>query len=42
MEAAYLVCRCGAKKCRGSMLADPKGARKKGKKKKAGKKKKKK
>ncbi len=41
-EAAYLVCRCGAKKCRGSILADPKGALKEGKKKKDGKKKKKK
>ncbi len=33
-EAAYLACRCGAKKCRGSMLADAKGDKKKGKKKK--------
>jgi len=31
-EARYFVCRCGAKKCRGTMLADAKGSKKKDKK----------
>jgi len=41
-ERAFLACRCGAKKCRGTMLADAKEGRDKDKEKKKKKKKKKK